>query len=144
MEDYRKELVVIVAGYPDEMKEFIGTNPGLQSRFNRYFTFEHYKPFELMGIFELFCNKNDFFLLDEAKEKLQFIFDKLYEKRHKSFGNARVSRNLFEKIIEYQANRIVSITPLTEEVLKNITEDDIPPVNKTVEDYLRFQQDEEV
>ncbi len=142
MEDHRKDLIVIVAGYPDEMKDFIGANPGLQSRFNRYFNFDHYKPIELMGIFELFCRKNDFQLVDEAKEKLQFIFDKLYEKRHKSFGNGRVSRNLFEKIIEYQANRIVAITPLTEELLKNITEEDIPPVNKTVEDYLRFQQDE--
>ncbi|MEW7280053.1 AAA family ATPase [Aquimarina sp. 2201CG1-2-11] len=143
MEDHRDQLVVIVAGYPDEMEEFIESNPGLQSRFNRYFTFDHYKPKELIGIFELFCFKNDFVLVEAAKEKLQFIFDKLYEKRHKSFGNARVARNLFEKIIEYQANRIVSITPLTEELLKNIVEDDIPPVNKTVEEYLRFQKDEE-
>ncbi|SEL70237.1 ATPase family associated with various cellular activities (AAA) [Aquimarina amphilecti] len=143
MEDHRDQLVVIVAGYPDEMEEFIESNPGLQSRFNRYFTFDHYKPKELIGIFELFCLKNDFVLADEAKEKLEFIFDKLYEKRHKSFGNARVARNLFEKIIEYQANRIVSITPLTEELLKTIIEDDIPPVNQTVDDYLRFQKDEE-
>ncbi|WP_299186784.1 AAA family ATPase [uncultured Aquimarina sp.] len=143
MEDHRDQLVVIAAGYPDEMEEFIESNPGLQSRFNRYFTFDHYKPKELIGIFELFCGKNDFILADEAKEKLEFIFDKLYEKRHKSFGNARVARNLFEKIIEYQANRIVSITPLTEELLKTIIEDDIPPINQTVDDYLRFQKDEE-
>ncbi|WP_299218426.1 AAA family ATPase [uncultured Aquimarina sp.] len=143
MEDHRDQLVVIVAGYPDEMEEFIESNPGLQSRFNRYFTFDHYKPKELIGIFELFCLKNDFVLAGEGKEKLEFIFDKLYEKRHKSFGNARVARNLFEKIIEYQANRIVSITPLTEELLKTIVEDDIPPVNQTVDDYLRFQKDEE-
>ena len=143
MEDHRDQLVVIVAGYPDEMEEFIESNPGLQSRFNRYFTFDHYKPKELIAIFELFCNKNDFVLAEDAKEKMQFIFEKLYEKRHKSFGNARVARNLFEKIIEYQANRIVSITPLTEELLKTIVEEDIPPVNQTVEDYLRFQDEEE-
>jgi len=143
MEDYRDELVVVVAGYPDEMKDFIQSNPGLQSRFNRYFTFDHYKPKELTAIFELFCKKNDFVLHEEAKEKLQFIFEKLYEKRHKSFGNARVARNLFEKIIEYQANRIVSITPLTKELLITITEVDIPPVNKTVDEYLQFQQEEE-
>ena len=143
MEDHRDRLVVIVAGYPDEMEEFIGSNPGLQSRFNRYFTFDHYKPKELVSIFELFCLKNDFVLADEAREKLEFIFDKLYEKRHQSFGNARVARNLFEKIIEYQANRIVSITPLTEALLKTIVEDDIPPINQTVEEYLRFQKDEE-
>lgn len=140
MEDHRHQLVVIVAGYPDEMQTFIESNPGLQSRFNRYFTFDHYRPIELLSIFELFCLQNDFILHEEAKEKMQIIFDKLYEKRHKSFGNARVARNLFEKIIEYQANRIVSITPITEEVLKTLVEEDIPPINKTVEDYLRFQQ----
>ncbi len=142
MEDHRDELVVIVAGYPDEMEEFIESNPGLQSRFNRYFTFEHYKPSELIAIFELFCAKNDFQLTADAKEKLTHIFDKLYENRHKSFGNARTARNLFEKIIEYQANRIVSVAKITEEVLKTITEEDIPPVNQTVEDLLRFQEDD--
>lgn len=142
MEDHRKELVVIVAGYPDEMKDFITSNPGLQSRFNRYFTFDHYKPSELIGIFELFCRKNDFVLTEDAKEKLHFIFDKFYEKKDKNFGNARVARNLFEKIIEYQANRIVSIAPITVEILKTIAEEDIPPVNKTVEEYLQFQEEE--
>jgi Holliday junction resolvasome RuvABC ATP-dependent DNA helicase subunit len=142
MEDHRKELVVIVAGYPKEMKEFIASNPGLQSRFNRYFTFDHYKPSELLGIFELFCKKNDFELTEDAQEKLHFIFDKFYEKKNAHFGNARVARNLFEKIIEYQANRIVSITPITAEILKTITEEDIPPVNKTVEKYLQFQEEE--
>jgi SpoVK/Ycf46/Vps4 family AAA+-type ATPase len=143
MEDHRDELVVIVAGYPDEMKDFIESNPGLQSRFNRYFTFDHYKPSELIGIFELFCKKNDFQVTEDAREKLTFIFDKLYEQRHKSFGNARTARNLFEKIIEYQANRIVAIPEITVEILKTITEEDIPPVNQTVEDLMRFQEAEE-
>ncbi|WP_370398025.1 AAA family ATPase [Tenacibaculum dicentrarchi] len=144
MEDHRKELVVIVAGYPDEMKSFINSNPGLQSRFNRYFTFDHYKPTELVSIFELFCKKNDFILASDAKEKLLFIFEKLYEKKDKNFGNARVARNLFEKIIEYQANRIIAIAPITKELLITIIEQDIPPVNKTVEKYLMFQEAEEV
>ncbi|WBX73565.1 AAA family ATPase [Tenacibaculum pacificus] len=144
MEDHRKELVVIVAGYPDEMKSFINSNPGLQSRFNRYFTFDHYKPTELVAIFELFCKKNDFVLATDAKEKLLFIFEKLYEKKDKNFGNARVARNLFEKIIEYQANRIIAIAPITKELLITIVEQDIPPVNKTVEKYLMFQEAEEV
>ncbi|MCG8235075.1 AAA family ATPase [Tenacibaculum finnmarkense] len=143
MEDHRKELVVIVAGYPDEMKSFINSNPGLQSRFNRYFTFDHYKPTELVAIFELFCKKNDFVLAADAKEKLLFIFEKLYEKKDKNFGNARVARNLFEKIIEYQANRIIAIAPITKELLITIIEQDIPPINKTVEKYLMFQEAEE-
>ncbi|SOU86003.1 AAA family ATPase [Tenacibaculum dicentrarchi] len=143
MEDHRKELVVIVAGYPDEMKGFINSNPGLQSRFNRYFTFDHYKPTELVAIFELFCKKNDFVLASDAKEKLLFIFEKLYEKKDKNFGNARVARNLFEKIIEYQANRIIAIAPITKELLITIVEQDIPPINKTVEKYLMFQEAKE-
>ncbi len=140
MEDHRDQLVVVAAGYPDEMKEFVQSNPGLQSRFNRYFDFDHYKPKELMAIFELFCRKNDFVLLEDAKDKLQFIFDKLYEKRHKGFGNARVARNLFEKIIEHQANRIVSITPITKELLTGLAEEDIPLINATVEKYLKFKE----
>lgn len=140
MEDYRNEFVVIAAGYPDEMKTFINSNPGLESRFSRYFTFEHYKPKELLAIFSLFCVKSDFVLTQFASEKLEFIFDKLYESRHKNFGNARVARSLFEKIIEFQANRIVSVTPLTIDLLKTITEEDVPPVNKTVEEYLKIKE----
>ncbi len=143
MEDHRDQLVIIVAGYPDEMKSFIQSNPGLQSRFNRYFTFDHYKPKELLAIFNLFCKENDFILQKDAEEKLEFIFEKLYERRHENSGNARTARNLFEKIIEYQANRIVGITPVTKELLKTIEEEDIPPVNKTVEQYLQFQKEDE-
>ncbi|TDQ28492.1 AAA family ATPase [Tenacibaculum caenipelagi] len=142
MEDHRKELVVIVAGYPDEMKDFITSNPGLQSRFNRYFTFNHYKTSELLNIFELFCKKNDFVLTEDAREKLSFIFDKFYEEKNEHFGNARVVRNLFEKIIEYQANRVVGIAPITVDVLKTIIEEDIPPVNQTIEKYLQFQEEQ--
>ena len=138
MEDYRDRLVVIVAGYPDEMEDFIKSNPGLQSRFNRYFNFEHYKGYELLAIFKLFARKADFKLDEEAEEKLSFIFDELYEKRNKSFGNARVARNLLDECIRRQANRIVSIAPLTEEILMSLTEEDIPPIKETVRNILVF------
>jgi len=138
MEDYRKQLVVIVAGYPDEMETFIKSNPGLQSRFNRYFFFNHYSPEELVAIFKQFAAKADFKLTEEAEEKLLFIFEKVCENRPKNFGNARAARNLFEQCIERQANRIVSIAPLTEEILINLTEEDIPPVNETVKSILVF------
>lgn len=144
MEDYRKNLVVIVAGYPDEMETFIKSNPGLQSRFNRYFFFNHYSPEELVAIFKQFAGKADFKLTEEAEEKLLFIFEKVCENRPKNFGNARVSRNLFEQCIERQANRIVSIAPLTEEILINLTEEDIPPVNETVKKILVFDPKKEV
>jgi SpoVK/Ycf46/Vps4 family AAA+-type ATPase len=141
MEDYRDNLVVIVAGYPDEMKEFIQSNPGLQSRFNRYYNFDHYQPIELMDIFKLFALKTDFVLSEDAQEKLMEIFERLYEKRNKSFGNARVARNLFEQIIEKQAGRIVNIPNLTKEILMTIEEPDIPEVNKTVEEVLVFKEE---
>ena len=143
MEDHRGRLVVIVAGYPDEMETFIKSNPGLQSRFNRYFHFEHYQPQELLDIFKLFAKKADFTPNEDAEEKLLFIFETLYEKRHSTFGNARVARNLFEQCIERQANRIVSIAPLTEEILMTLTEDDIPPVNETVKKILVFDEEKE-
>lgn len=134
MEDQRGELVVVVAGYPDEMEEFILSNPGLQSRFNRYFRFDHFNVDELLKIFRLIAGKADFVLSEDAEEKLTEILERAYEKRHKGFGNARTVRNLFEKIIERQANRIVDVTPVTEELLKTITEEDIPEILKTVDE----------
>ncbi|MFK7905338.1 MAG: AAA family ATPase [Chitinophagales bacterium] len=138
MEDYRKRLVVIVAGYPNEMEDFIKSNPGFQSRFNRYYTFDHYKPQELLAIFKIFAKKADFQLSDDGEEKLMFIFEELYEKRNDSFGNARVARNLFGECVERQANRLVKIAPLTKDILMTITEEDIPPVKETVERILVF------
>ena len=132
-----------MAGYPDEMETFIKSNPGLQSRFNRYFHFNHYQPQELLDIFKLFARKADFKPDEDAEEKLLFIFETLYEKRHSTFGNARVARNLFEQCIERQANRIVSIAPLTEEILMTLTEEDVPPVNETVKKILVFDEQKE-
>jgi SpoVK/Ycf46/Vps4 family AAA+-type ATPase len=141
MEDLRNNLVVVVAGYPDEMEVFIESNPGLQSRFNRYLNFEHYPPGPLLKIFELIAKKSDFKLTENAKDKLSEIIDRVYEKRHKGFGNARTMRNLFEKIIERQANRIVALDNITEEILITITEEDIPEILKTVKDISVFNED---
>ncbi|MCX7680197.1 MAG: AAA family ATPase [Spirochaetes bacterium] len=132
MEDYRDRLAVIVAGYTDEMKRFISANPGLKSRFSRYFYFDHYSPDELMAIFEIFCNNAAFVVSDAAKQKLKKSFTVLYEKRDRSFGNARLVRNIFEKIVQRQANRIASIVPLTEELLCEIIEADVPDVEDIV------------
>lgn len=143
MEDNRKRLVVIVAGYPDEMETFIKSNPGLQSRFTRYFKFEHYSPQELVQILKDFATKAQFKLTEDAEEKLLFIFEELYQKRHKTFGNARVARNIFEKCIERQANRIVSIAPITEEILMTLTEEDVPPVKETIQSVIVFDEKKE-
>ena len=140
MEDQRSNFVVIVAGYPDEMEIFIQSNPGLQSRFNRYFEFGHFNAPSLLEIFELYVKKADFVLTEDAKDKLNEIIVRVHEKRNKSFGNARTMRNLFEKIIERQANRIVKLQPITKEILITLTEPDIPEILKTVKDMLVFEE----
>jgi stage V sporulation protein K len=131
MEDYRDDLAVVVAGYTEPMKTFIESNPGLRSRFNRYFQFEHFKPAELFSIFETFCKKSDFILTEDAIEKLNDTFDLLYAKKDEGFGNARVIRNLFEKCVQNQANRIIKLEKITPEILKTFTEEDIPEPKET-------------
>jgi AAA+ superfamily predicted ATPase len=126
MEDDRDKLIVILAGYTKEMQDFIDTNPGFKSRFNRYIEFSDYTPDELIKIFEGFCKKLDYKPTTEAMVKLSESFTKAYEARDQSFGNGRFVRNTFEKAMERQANRIAGIGELTNEVLTTITVDDIP------------------
>jgi SpoVK/Ycf46/Vps4 family AAA+-type ATPase len=126
MEDYRDRLVVIVAGYPDEMQDFISSNPGLESRFSRYFYFDHYAPQELLQIFNIFAENSSFTLTQGAKRELLRLITHFYRRRDKGFGNGRFIRNLFERIVEKQANRISSVTPLTDKILCSITKHDIP------------------
>jgi AAA+ superfamily predicted ATPase len=126
MEDQRDRLVVIVAGYPDEMKQFIDSNPGLRSRFSRYFYFQDYLPKELVRIFELFCKNASLTATEPARKKLLSALKDCYEKRDRSFGNGRLVRNLFEQALQNQANRLVAVSPLNAELLSTIIEEDIP------------------
>lgn len=132
MEDYRSRLVVIVAGYTDEMARFVESNPGLKSRFNRYFYFNDYTPDELVAIFNKLCKDSHFKLTDAAKQTLLALLNPLYDRRDATFGNARLVRNLFEKTIEQQANRLAVITSLTDEVLTTIEPEDIPSLEAAV------------
>ncbi len=125
MEDYRDRLVVIVAGYPDEMSRFIESNPGLQSRFTRYFTFEDYQPEELLAIFEKICQSNHYQLDTQAKEVLVTKFTELYNQRDRNFGNGRLVRNLFEKTLEKQANRLAQLSDINREQMITILPEDI-------------------
>lgn len=125
MEDHRDELVVIVAGYTDLMHKFIDSNPGLSSRFSKYFEFPDYSGEELILIFDRFCSKNGYVLNEEAKSLLKNHFDLLFDSRDEHFGNARTARNIFEKAINAQANRIASIAEIGNSDLENITAEDI-------------------
>ncbi|WP_347051504.1 AAA family ATPase [Flavobacterium olei] len=131
MEDHRDDLAVVVAGYTEPMQIFIESNPGLRSRFNRFFHFKHFTPDELFQIFESFCKKSDFIVSEEAKEKLTDTFELLFSEKDESFGNARVVRNLFEKCVQNQANRIVKLKKLNQKILKTFTEEDIPEPKET-------------
>lgn len=126
MEDDRDKLVVILAGYTNEMKDFIDTNPGLKSRFNRYIEFVDYTPEDLLAIYKLQCSKLDYNLTEDASKNISKNFSLAYASRDKSFGNGRFARNIFEKTLEKQANRIASIPSLTKEILTTITIEDIP------------------
>ena len=125
MEDNRDDLVVIVAGYEGLMEKFISSNPGLESRFNRYFVFEDFTPEELFAIFKSMCEKNSYTVTPEAekfaKEHLQY----LYDTRDDNFGNARDVRNLFENIVSAQADRLAAMEAPTRDDLVAITKEDI-------------------
>ena len=120
MEDDRNRLVVILAGYTNEIETFINSNPGLRSRFNRYIHFEDYSSEELFKIFLLNTEKNEYKLTEEAKTFLQKKLEEVITNKQKDFGNARYVRNLFEKTIETQANRLATEPNVTKEMLTEI------------------------
>jgi stage V sporulation protein K len=142
MEDHRSDLAVVVAGYTEPMKSFIESNPGLRSRFNRYFHFDHFKPEELLKVFKTFCEKSDFITEKEADEKLLDTFELCYEKRNDGFGNARDVRNIFDICVQNHANRIIKLKSLNKKILKTITEEDIPEPKDTLEHISFFSSEE--
>jgi hypothetical protein len=108
MEDNRDRLIVIVAGYPEEMERFVNSNPGLHSRFTRFVDFPDYRPQELCRIFNLMCRKNGLALTPDLKEKALHHFLFLHQERTENFGNARLVRNCFEGAINAQATRLAA------------------------------------
>lgn len=125
MEDNRDDFVVIVAGYEEKMTEFINSNPGLHSRFNKYIGFKDYSPEELLEIYLLQTQKVQLKVEEAAKKKVYKLFKKLYEDRDAAFGNGRLSRNIFEKTYEKQANRLVK-EGIDKADISLIKEEDIP------------------
>ena len=125
MEDDRDRLVVIVAGYTNEMKKFIDTNPGLQSRFNRYIHFPDYSSDDLYKIFRKYLKKNEYTITKEAANYLKERLDYAVEHKDRNFGNARFVRNVFEKTIQAQANRIAKAGKVPEAELVEITLADV-------------------
>ncbi len=125
MEDYRDRLVVIIAGYKDEMQRFFDSNPDLQSRFNRYIDFPDYTGAELADIFKMYMKKNQYTLAPDAETYLRQQFEYAVAHKDRNFGNARYARNVFEKAIQQQANRLEGRSNLTDRELTELTADDL-------------------
>jgi len=130
--------VVIAAGYPDEMREFISSNPGLESRFTTYVQFDDYSPTELATIFSQFASNQGMSLSEGARTRVLGVCQKMHASKGPSFGNARDIRNLFERVIRNFAARVAA----GDTNLQEIREDDIldvpsnfgiPAANKTLE-----------
>lgn len=125
MEDHRDDLVVIVAGYEELMEKFISSNPGLESRFNRYFVFEDYNGEELFKIFEMMAKKNQYVLDGEAAEYLKEHFNMLYDTRDENFGNARDVRNVFENVVSVHSDRVAQLEAPTKDDLVTVKKEDV-------------------
>ena len=125
MEDDRDKLVVIIAGYNKEMKRFIDSNPGLQSRFNRYINFPDYTAEELVRIFHMYMKKNEYTIAADANELLKERLETAVENKDRNFGNARYVRNIFEKAIQAQANRLSKSSGLSQRELTEISAEDL-------------------
>lgn len=128
MEDHRDDLIVIVAGYTEPMQKFIQSNPGLQSRFNKFLHFDDYKPSELSEIFKHFATQGDYKLHPATGLKLTNVFSARYAERDARFGNARLARNLFEEAINAHANRIIATGIEDEASLVTLYPEDIPNI----------------
>ena len=123
MEDHRDDLVVIVAGYTELMDRFIHSNPGLESRFNRFLMFEDYTPEQLVAIFKMQCKKGCYVLAEGTEQLVRDFISE--ESADDSFGNARGVRNLFEHILVAQNNRLAKMEQVTREDLMQILPDDV-------------------
>lgn len=126
MEDDRDRLIVILAGYSNEMQTFIDANPGLQSRFNRYIHFDDYSAEDLLAIFELNLKKHQYKMSESAKVLLKSYLDNAVANKDKNFGNGRFVRNVFEKTLQIQATRLSTIDNLSKDDLQLIVDEDIP------------------
>ena len=137
MEDHREGLVVIAAGYENEMREFIDSNPGLKSRFTKTIHFEDYNADELEQIFLKLAKKH--VIADDAKEELHGVFVKMIETKPEHFGNGREVRNFYELVISKLALRLSGLTTCSSEDLTYITKEDIAAAE---EDYFRRSFDD--
>ena len=129
MEDNRDDLVVVVAGYDGLMDDFIHSNPGLESRFNRFLHFDDYSLDEMVDIFKMRCDGSKYVLAEGAEDAVRRLIER--ESGDKiGFGNARGVRNLFEDVLVRQANRLALESEITAEKLMEILPCDVIPAEE--------------
>lgn len=129
LEDYRQDLVVIVAGYTEPMKQFFESNPGLKSRFNTFIEFDDYGEEELFDILEFMCKDNDYALTADAVESIKKFIGNAVANKQDYFANGRFVRNLFDELIMNQAKRIARNENLDQESMVNLNEEDVAVLN---------------
>lgn len=125
MEDHRDNLIVIVAGYPELMNEFLNSNPGLRSRFNKFINFADYNPEELVSIFKSMCRRSGYKVYGDCIEYVKKYFEERYLTRSTHFANGRDVRNFFEAAVVNQANRLSKSTNISNEDLEELVLDDV-------------------
>lgn len=125
LEDYRDDLVVIVAGYTEPMATFFESNPGLRSRFNKFIAFDDYNEDELFDIFIRICEQNDYIISEEAKETIKNQIKIELDKKGEYFANGRTVRNLYDDVVMNQARRLSKIDTVTKDMLMEISVEDI-------------------
>ncbi len=125
MEDDRDDFIVIVAGYTNEMTEFIESNPGLKSRFNKYIYFPDYNSGELMEIFKYMCKSNDYILTQSAADVAETYLRGMSEQKKDNFANARLVRNYFERCVDRQATRIIADENINDDDLITLLREDM-------------------
>ena len=129
LEDDRGKFICIVAGYTDNMHDFIDSNPGLKSRFTQTIHFDDYTPDELTQIFINLCKGKNFTVDEETKAAIHRQFEQLYLRRDKNFGNAREARRIFDQAVEKQSQRLVNMMGdpnFKDEDMYRITSADLP------------------
>lgn len=123
--DNKGRLVVILAGYTGDMRNFLDANVGLASRFTKKINFEDYKPDELAKIFCMAAARDKYVLTPEAEEAVMRHFTQLYDNRDRSFGNARTANNFYDTVRQAMATRLLTSGNVTQETMSTITAEDI-------------------
>ncbi len=129
MEDHREDLVVIVAGYPELMNDFLNSNPGLRSRFNKFINFVDYTPEELFDIFDNMCKKSGYIATENCKNYVRKFMQNRYTNRSENFANGRDVRNFFEMAMVNQANRLATNLEISNKALSELTVNDVEEIS---------------